>query len=85
MSNALVKRGSPASGIVPAAASALLPGLGQLVNGDTDKGIGVMVTYVIAGAGFIGALPLIGWVAGLVASGTWIYAVADGYIQGRKK
>ena len=85
MSKALVKRGSAASGIVPAAASALLPGLGQLVNGDTDKGIGVMVTYVVAGAGFIGAIPVVGWLAGIVATGTWIYAVADGYIQGKKK
>jgi TM2 domain-containing membrane protein YozV len=85
MSTALVKRGSPARGIVPAVASAVLPGLGQLVNGETNKGIGVMVTYVVAGAGFIGALPLIGWVAGVVGGVTWIYAVADGYVQGRKK
>jgi TM2 domain-containing membrane protein YozV len=85
MSNALVKHRSPASGLVPAVASALLPGLGQLVNRQVDKGLGVMVTYVVAGAGFIGALPLLGWVAGLVASATWVYAVVDGYVQGRKK
>jgi hypothetical protein len=84
MSKALVKRGG-GTGIVPAACSALLPGLGQLVNGDTDKGVGVMVTYVVAGAGFIGAIPLIGWLAGTVAGVTWVYGVADAYIQGRKK
>lgn len=85
MSKALVKRGGGGSGVVPAACSALLPGLGQLVNGDTDKGVGVMVTYVVAGAGFIGAIPLVGWLAGAVAGATWVYGVADAYIQGRKK
>jgi TM2 domain-containing membrane protein YozV len=84
VSNALVKR-SATKGLLPAACSAVLPGTGQLLNGDTDKGIGVMITYVVAGAGFIGAIPLIGWLAGVVATGTWIYAVADGYVQGRKK
>ena len=84
MSNALVKP-SATKGLLPAACSAVLPGTGQLLNGETNKGIGVMVTYVVAGAGVIGAIPVIGWLAGLVASGTWVYAVVDGYVQGRKK
>jgi hypothetical protein len=66
MSNALVKssRGG-GSGIVPAVCSALVPGVGQLVNGETDKAIGSL--------------------AALVYGATWLYAVADGYVQGKKR
>lgn len=84
MSKALVKRSS-GSGVVPAVCSALLPGLGQVVNGETDKGVGVMAVALVTGAGVVGALPLIGWLAGAVYSATWIYGVADAYFQGRKK
>jgi TM2 domain-containing membrane protein YozV len=84
MSKALVKRGG-GSGVVPAVCSAFLPGLGQLVNGEVDKGVGVLAVGLIAGAGFVGALPLIGWLAGAVYTATWVYGVADAYIQGRKK
>jgi len=89
MSKALVKRsgggGGGGSGIVPAVCSAIVPGVGQLVNGETDKAIGVFVVAAVAGAGFVGALPIIGSIAGLIYSATWLYGVADGYIQGRKK
>jgi hypothetical protein len=85
MSKALVKRSGGGSGVIPAVASALLPGLGQAVNGEGEKAIGVMAVAVISGAGFIGALPLIGWLAGAVYTATWVYGVADGYIQGRRK
>jgi len=89
MSKALVRQsgggGSATSGVVPAVASALIPGVGQLVNGEVDKAIGVFVVAAISGASFLGAIPLIGGIAGLVYGATWIYGVADGYIQGRKK
>lgn len=90
MSKALVKRSGGGgsgggSGIVPAVCSAIIPGVGQLVNGETDKAIGVFVVATVAGAGIIGAIPLIGPVAGLIAGATWLYGVADAYIQGRKK
>ena len=89
MSKALVRRsggsGNSASGVVPAVASALVPGVGQLVNGEVDKAIGVFAVAAIAGASFLGAIPLIGSIAGLVYGATWVYGVADGYIQGRKK
>jgi hypothetical protein len=87
MSKALVKSssGGGGSGIVPAVASGFVPGLGQLVNGETDKAIGVFAVSTIAGLGFIGAIPLIGPVAALVGGATWIYGVADGYFTGRKK
>jgi TM2 domain-containing membrane protein YozV len=89
MSNALVKssrgKGEGAGGIIPAVCSAIVPGVGQLVNGETDKAIGVFVVAAISGASFIGAIPLIGGVAGLVYGATWLYGVADGFVQGRRK
>jgi hypothetical protein len=89
MSKALIKRssggGDAASGVVPAVASAIVPGVGQLINGETDKAIGVFVTAAVCGAGFVAALPLVGPIAGAVGAFTWVYGVADGYIQGRKK
>lgn len=89
MSRALVKssggKRDNVAGIVPAACSALIPGLGQLINGDSDKALGVFVVAAVSGASFIGAIPLIGSVAGLVWGATWLYGVADGYLEGRKK
>ena len=86
MSKALVRRSrGGAAGVVPAVCSALIPGVGQLVNGETDKAIGVFTVAVVTGASFIGAIPVIGSIAGLVWGATWIYGVADGYLQGRKR
>ena len=88
MSKALIKRprsNDVTAGVVPAVASAIIPGLGQLVNGETDKAIGVFVVAAVSGAGFIAALPLIGTIAAGVGALTWIYGVADGYVQGRKR
>ena len=73
------------AGIVPAVCSAVVPGVGQLLNGETDKALGVFVVAAISGASLIGALPLIGSIAGLVYGATWIYGVADGFLEGRKK
>jgi TM2 domain-containing membrane protein YozV len=66
-------------------ASFFIPGLGQLINGEGDKALGVFATWGIAGLGVVGAIPLIGWAAGLVVGATHIYAVADGYFTGKKK
>ncbi len=87
MSKALVRRnsGGGGSGVVPAVCSALIPGVGQLVNGDTDKAVGVFVVSVVAGAGVLGALPIIGPIAGLIGLATWVYGVGDAYIQGKKR
>ena len=82
MSNALMKRdGGGGSGVVPAVASAVVPGLGQLINGETDKAIGVFVVAAVAGASAVSWLPFVGTIWAV----TWVYGVADGYIQGRKK
>jgi len=89
MSRALVKssggKRDAVSGIIPAACSALIPGLGQLVNGDTDKAIGVFVVAAVSASSFLAAIPLVGSVAGLVWGATWLYGVADGYLEGRKR
>ena len=86
MSKALVRRsGGGGSGVVPAVCSAIIPGVGQLVNGETDKAIGVFAVAVISGAGFIGAIPVLGTVAAVVWGATWLYGVADAYVTGKKK
>jgi len=87
MSTSLVKssRGKGGSGIIPAVCSAAIPGVGQLVNGETDKAIGVFAVWAITGASLVGHIPLLGGVATLVCAGTWLYGVADGFVQGRKK
>jgi TM2 domain-containing membrane protein YozV len=84
MSKALVKR-SRGSGLVPAVCSALIPGVGQLVNGETDKAIGVFVVAAVSGASLIGAIPVLGSLAGLIYGATWLYSVADGFVQGRRR
>lgn len=87
MSKALVKRsrGSFVDGAIPAVCSALVPGVGQLVNRESDKAIGVFAVWAVAGASFLVGLPVVGGIFGLVAGGTWLYGVADGYFTGRKR
>ncbi len=85
MSKALVPTRGGGSGVAPAICSAVIPGLGQLVNGEADKAIGVFAVYVVAGASLLGAIPLVGTVAGVVAGATWLYGVFDGYVTGRKR
>jgi hypothetical protein len=85
MSKALVRRSGGGSGVVPAVCSALLPGLGQVVNGESDKGVGMMAVYIVAGAGIVGAIPLVGWAGGVLAGCTWLYSVADAYVHGKKR
>ena len=70
---------------MPAVCSAFVPGVGQLVNGETDKAIGVFVVAAVSASSFIAALPLLGSVAGLVYGATWLYGVADGFVQGRRR
>jgi hypothetical protein len=87
MSNALVKTsgGGGGSGVVPAVCSFFIPGVGQLINGESDKALGVFAVAVVTGAAFLAGLPLIGGLFGLAHAATHLYAVGDAYIQGRKK
>jgi hypothetical protein len=85
MTNALMKRPSSSSnmdGVLPAVAS-VIPGLGQLINKEGDKALGVFV--VVVGGYLLSALPLIGWIPGAVAFGSWVYGIADAYVTGKKK
>ena len=86
MSKALGRRGDDnVRGVVAGVASAVIPGVGQLINGETDKAIGVFVVAAVSGAGFLASIPLVGTVAAAVYAVTWVYGVADGVIQGRKR
>ncbi|ACY17486.1 hypothetical protein [Haliangium ochraceum] len=87
MANELMKRPTESGGMVPAVASAVVPGLGQLINSEKDKAIGVF--GVFAGAGLLswllGWLPFIGWVPGAVLLFTWVYGIIDAHSTGKKK
>ena len=84
MSKALVKSSaSVARGAIPAVASAILPGAGQLINGQTNKALGVFAVWGIAGLGIFGLIPVIGQAAWLVGGAAWLYGVADGYFTGK--
>ncbi len=76
---------SAATGLVPAVASAIVPGLGQLINGESDKALGVFAVSAIAGLSVIRWIPLIGRFAVIVGGITWLYGVADGYFTARKR
>ncbi len=85
MSKALVKTGNGGNGVVPAVGSLIIPGVGQLINGEGDKALGVFVVSVVTGAGFLVGLPLVGGIFGLAHLATHLYAVGDAYIQGKRK
>jgi TM2 domain-containing membrane protein YozV len=89
MSKALMKtssgRGGAGSGIVPAIGSAFVPGLGQLINGEGTKALGVFVVWAIAGLSIFGWIPLIGTIAAFLGGATWLYGVLDAYVTGKKK
>ena len=60
----------------PAFLSLVIPGLGQLVKGDTAKGIGIIaMTIVVAPLGAASASPLL--VIGMVVG--WLWQVIDAY------
>jgi len=77
--------GSGLTGVGEAVASGLIPGLGQLINGEGDKAVGVFAVYTVAGLSLLGAIPLIGTLAWAIGGTTWLYAVADAYVTARKK
>ena len=71
--------------LVPAVASALLPGLGQLINGDVNKALAVFAIAAITGAGFIGVIPILGPLAGWLYGAVWLYAVGDAFVRGKRR
>jgi TM2 domain-containing membrane protein YozV len=76
---------SKAKGIVPAVASLAVPGVGQLINGQGTKALGVFGIALATGAAFMTGLPLLGGIIGLAHVVTHVYAVGDAYVQARKK
>ncbi len=86
MSNALVKaEPNHTRGAVAGVASLLIPGVGQLMNGETDKAIGMFAVFAVTGIGLLTGLPLVGGVLALAHAGMHVVGGIDGYIQGRKK
>lgn len=76
---------SKAKGVVPATASLLLPGVGQLINGQGKKAVGVFGVAMATGAAFMTGMPILGGIIGAAHLVTHAYAVGDAYIQARKK
>ena len=79
------KKPSKAKGVVPATASLVVPGVGQLINGQGKKALGVFGVAAATGAAFLTGLPLLGAVVGAAHVVTHVYAVGDAYVQARKK
>ncbi|CAN5851832.1 hypothetical protein BH11MYX3_BH11MYX3_03310 [soil metagenome] len=84
MTKSFTKR-SKARGVVPATASLVVPGVGQLINGQGVKAAGVFGVAAATGAAFMTGLPLLGAVIGVAHLVTHVYAVCDAYVQARKK
>jgi TM2 domain-containing membrane protein YozV len=84
MTTALTKR-SKARGVVPAAASLVVPGAGQLINGQGTKALGVFGIAMATGAAFLTGLPILGVVIGTAHVVTHVYAVGDAYFTSRAK
>jgi TM2 domain-containing membrane protein YozV len=84
MTTSLTKR-SKARGVVPATASLVVPGVGQLINGQGAKAVGVFGVAVATGAAFMTGLPILGGLIAVAHVVTHVYAVGDAYFQARKK
>lgn len=79
------KKRSKLTGVAPAGASLVVPGVGQLINGQGKKAVGVFGVALATGAAFMTGLPLLGAVIGAAHLATHAYAVGDAYVQARKK
>ena len=79
------RKQSKAKGVVPATASLVVPGVGQLINGQGTKAIATFGVAMATGAAFLTGLPLLGGIIGAAHLVVHGYAVGDAYIQARKK
>lgn len=84
MSKLIPHNHSVGSGLLSAAASALLPGLGQWRNKQGDKALGLVTVF--AGSALVAGLsiPVISSIALGATAVTWGYSVFDGYINGKR-
>jgi len=53
--------------------SLLLPGVGQMVNGETGKGILMLAGWIVCWLLFLTLVPI------LIAIGIWVWAMVDAY------
>ncbi len=60
--------------------SFFLPGVGSIVNGDTAKGVGILVgSYATLIFGFILAFVIVGFLLLPVSFGLWVWGLIDAY------
>lgn len=60
--------------------SFLLPGVGSIVNGDTGKGVGILLgSYMTMFLGFILAFVVVGLLILPVSFGLWVWGLIDAY------
>ena len=85
MSSYALTKPSKARGVVPATASLVVPGIGQLINGQGTKAVGVFGVAMATGAAFLTGMPILGGIIGLAHLATHAYAVGDAYFTARKK
>ncbi len=78
-------RPSKVTGIAPAAASLVVPGVGQAINGQGGKALKVFGIAMATGAAFLTGLPVLGAAIGVAHLVTHVYAVGDAYVTARKK
>lgn len=69
---------APKNPVISLVVSLVIPGVGTIINGETGKGIAILVGYVVA---LFLIFVLIGF---LLAPAVWIYGMYDAY-QGAKK
>ena len=69
---------APKSPGLALAASFLVPGLGQLINGEIAKGLVFFVAYVV---GIVAVLVLVGF---LIVPVVWIWAMVDAYSSAKQ-
>ncbi len=79
------RKRSKTTGVVPAGASLVVPGVGQLIKGQGKKAVGTFAIPAATGAAFMTGLPLLGGIIGVAHLATHAYAVGDAYVQARKK
>ena len=69
---------APKNPLISLLISFFIPGVGSMINGDTNRGIIILVIYI---AGIVGSFILIGIP---VAIGAWIWGMIDAY-QGAQR
>ncbi|MFE3450954.1 hypothetical protein ACFXJ8_18690 [Nonomuraea sp. NPDC059194] len=70
-------RKEPASSVV---LSFFLPGVGSIVNGDTGKGVGILVgSYAAMFVGVMLTFVIVGFLILPVAFGLWVWGLIDAY------